>query len=194
MRVSLPAVEAPLAWTSRARYRVRQFFQGLVARVEPHELALATQALPPEAAALFLRLPVDVQRHSLNVLAAVHERGFYNADLDAAALLHDAGKLAADEAGVRLGPWLRGPLVLLEAFAPARLYSIARDDPARGRRYAVYVYLEHPRLGAERAQQAGCSDLTCRLIRHHQDDPALTGGGESQRRLLVALQAADDSC
>ena len=162
--MSLPAVEAPLAWTSRARYRVRQFFQGLAARVEPHELALATQALPPEAAALFLRLPVDVQRHSLNVLATVHERGFYNADLDAAALLHDVGKLAADEAGVRLGPWLRGPLVLLEAFTPARLYSISARRPrprlalcrlrvlgasALGRRAGAASRLQRPDLPAD---------------------------------------------
>ena len=113
-------------------------------------------------------MPVGAQRHSLNVLYAVRQAGIVDADLDAAALLHDAGKLAADEAGVRLSPWLRGPLVLLEAWAPAILRRAAHANPTLGWRYAVYVHFEHPRLGAEQARRAGCSELTCWLIEHHQ--------------------------
>ena len=194
MRAYPSAAAMPVGWGRRARYRVRQFWQGLAARVSQDEHALAASALPPAALAIFERLPVDAQRHSLNVLVAVRQSGILNADVDAAALLHDAGKLAASDAGVRLGPWLRGPLVLLEAFAPAILRRAAHSDPRLGWRYAVYVHFEHPRLGADWACQAGCSELACWLIRHHQDDPARVDGDERQRRLLALLHQADNSC
>ncbi len=194
MRAYPSVFRSPIRWRRRAQYRVRQFWQGLAARVSPEEHALVAAALPPAALAIFTRMPVDAQRHSLNVLYAVRRAGIVDADLDAAALLHDAGKLAADEAGVRLSPWLRGPLVLLEAWAPAILRRAAHADPARGWRYAVYVHFEHPRLGAEQARQAGCSELTCRLIAHHQDAAASIPCEERQRMLLEALQRADDAC
>ena len=113
----------------RARYRIGQFWRGVSARVTPEERERVAQILPPDALALFERMPVDAQRHSLNVLHAVHAAGLRDADLDAAALLHDVGKLAADESGVRLGLWLRRPLVLLEAVSPRTLARLANGGP-----------------------------------------------------------------
>lgn len=195
MRVFPSAAAMPAGWR-RAQYRVRQFWQGVVAHVSPEEHDLAARVLPPAALELFERMPVDAQRHSLNVLYAVTGApgAGEDADLAAAALLHDAGKLAADEAGVRLSPWLRGPLVLLEGWTPGLLRRAAHSDPARGWRYAIYVHFEHPRLGANMARQAGCSEVTCWLIGHHQDGAAVALGDESRQRLLAALQRADDAC
>jgi len=195
MRVVPFAAARPAGWR-RAQYRVRQFWQGVAARVSPEEHALAARMLPAAGLELFERLPVDGQRHSLNVLYAVTGAAGVGEDTDlaAAALLHDVGKLAADEAGVRLSPWLRGPLVLLEAWTPALLRRVAHSDPGSGWRYAVYVHFEHPRLGAEMARQAGCSELTCWLIGHHQDDPARVDGNERQRQLLALLYQADNAC
>ena len=150
--------------------------------------------LTPQALALFARMPADAQRHSLNVLHAVRASGIRDADLDAAALLHDVGKLAAEEGGIRLNLWLRSPLVLLDAWSPGTLARFARAQPASGWRYSAYVHREHPRIGAEWAADAGCSQLTCWLIRHHQDAPATVdkdGASESDLRLLEALQKAD---
>lgn len=197
MRAPVIAPATPAGWR-RAQYRVRQFWQGVVARVSPEEHALAARMLPAAALELFERMPADAQRHSLNVLAAVTAIGVAgegeDADLAAAALLHDVGKVAAQDAGVRLGPWLRGPLVLLEAWTPDLLRRAAREDPGSGWRYAVYVHFEHGRLGADMAQQAGCSELTCWLIAHHQDRATAGEGGEYRQRLLAALQRADDAC
>jgi len=192
MRAYPSVFRSPIRWR-RAQYRVRQFWQGLAARVSPEEHDLVAAALPPAALGIFTRMPVDAQRHSLNVLYAVRQAGIVDADLDAAALLHDAGKLAADEAGVRLSPWLRGPLVLLEAWAPAILHRAAHANPTLGWRYAVYVHFEHPRLGAEQARRAGCSELTCWLIEHHQGVAASVPCAERERLLLEALQRADDA-
>ena len=177
----------------RVRYRTGQFWRGLNARVSAQERILAAMILPPKALELFDRMPDDAQRHSFNVLHAVHNSGLQNADLDAAALLHDLGKLAAEDGGVRLTLWLRSPLVLMEAWAPRTLRRIAGNDPAQGWRYTAYVHLEHPRIGAEWAADVGCSELTCWLIRHHQEDLAQVGGDERRRRLLSALQVADNN-
>lgn len=161
----------------RVRYRVGQFLHGWAAHVSAADLALAAEVLAPagpQAAALFHRLPRDAQAHSLRVLKALQrdERSPHPLppDLAAAALLHDVGKVAADEAGAYLGLWLRGPLVLLEKWRPDLLARWASPQPRRSLRYAFFVHNEHPRIGAAMAQAARCSPLTCWLIEHHQDE------------------------
>jgi len=157
-----------------ARYRLRQFFRGLAATLQPtihpEEVELVRRVLTTEAFSLFGSLPRDAQRHSLNVLNSLAEHGTVADDLAAAALLHDVGKLAAQRAGIALGLWLRGPLVLAELAAPAILARAARNDPQSGWRYLVWVHFEHGAIGAEWAAAAGCSKRTCWLIAHHDGD------------------------
>jgi hypothetical protein len=181
---------------SSLAYRLGQFFGGLAAQVTPAERELAARVLPAQAFPLFAAMPADAQRHSLNVLHTLWAAGQRDPDLAAAALLHDAGKVAAAQGGVALGLWLRGPLVVGDKLAPGLLRRLAQNDPARGWRYALYVHLEHPAIGAAWAAAAGCSPLTCWLIACHQEpvtaatvpagvtDPAATA-------LLAALQRAD---
>ena len=170
-------------------YRVRQFWRGFTARVDEAELNSIRPLLPPDAYSLLLRLPVDAQRHSLNVLGDLRQRGTVDPDLAAAALLHDVGKLAAEDAGVRINLWLRGPLVLLKAFAPTIYQRLQSDGPQTSWRYALYVYEAHPQIGAEWAKQAGCSELTCWLIGQHQMQ--LTAQLNKEAALLAKLQWAD---
>lgn len=180
----------PVRWT-RVRYRVGQFLRGVGATIPAAELSAATAILPPDAAALFLRMPADAQRHSLNVLGMLQVDAASSRDLAAAALLHDVGKVAADDAGAYLGLWLRGPMVIVEAVWPGLLHRLASDRPGRSLRYALYVQERHPAIGAAWAQDAGCSPLTCWLIEHHQD--RVLTGDEEQRALLARLQAADEA-
>ena len=161
----------------RARYRVGQFLRGWRASLPPAEREEAAQILPPAALALFMRMPADAQAHSVRVLHHVQEDGAAPADLAVAALLHDAGKVAASDAGAYLGLWMRGPVVLLEAFAPALLSRLAAAQPSRSPRYALYVQLMHPQIGAAWARAAGCSELACWLIEHHQDKGGAGGEG-----------------
>ncbi len=159
---------------------------------------MAAAILGPQAAPIFARMPADAQRHSLNVLALVREAGGQQPDLLQAALLHDAGKCAAAQAGIALSLWVRGPLVLLDAFFPKWVARWAVDDPARGWRYLLHVHREHPTIGAQWAAAAGCSPLCCWLIAHHQTPldalPPHTSENtpdDGRRELLAALQAAD---
>jgi hypothetical protein len=175
----------------RAAYRIGQFWAGLGARVTPEELAQVRRLLGPRATVLFTAMPVDAQRHSLNVLASLGELAQREPELAVAALLHDAGKTAADRSGLRLGLWLRGPLVLLEAILPGVAAALAVDDPRQGWRYVLHVQAAHPAIGATWAAEAGCGALACWLIAHHQTRPELVEADDYRRALLAALQRAD---
>ncbi len=176
-------------WYRRAAYRIGQFWRGFRAQVQPSELERVRALLPSDGARLFLRMPRDAQRHSLNVWSTLWDAGYRHPDLAVAALLHDVGKLAAEEAGLGLGLWLRGPLVLLEAWAPALLTRWASPDPCRGWRYLLHVHQAHPAIGAAWARAAGCSELACWLIAHHQDRPVQAP--PEALELLAALRWAD---
>ena len=165
-------------------YRVRQFGRALTARVRPEERALVARILPAPAAALFYRMPRQDQRHSLDMLYALRERGEEAPELLAAALLHDVAKAE----GVRL--WHRIIAVLLRALCPRWLHRLALPDPASWR-YPFWLQLHHPQRGAELAEAAGCAAATVELIRYHQQveeadlPPPLD-------RWLAALHAVDD--
>ncbi|NJN81577.1 MAG: prephenate dehydrogenase/arogenate dehydrogenase family protein [Caldilineaceae bacterium] len=154
------------AWRN-TRYRVGQFFAGFRARVSAEESELAADLLPAGAAALFDQMPVDAQRHSLNVFYTLRGAGFDQPDLLAAALLHDVGKTATGRNGARLTLWWRGPLVLAETISPRILRRLAKES-GTGWRHLIHIHLEHARIGAEWARLAGCSPLTCWLIETHQ--------------------------
>lgn len=159
------------------------------------ELKYVQHVLTPDQYALFMRMPVDAQRHSLNVLSLLREAGQMNTNLHEAALLHDVGKVAAADAGVSLGLWLRGPLVVLEWLAPDTLKELASPLVDDGWRYALYVHCMHPQIGAEWARRAGCGPISCWLIAHHQDVAAVNEITDEERlRLLALLQWADARC
>ena len=170
--------------------RIRQFLRGVTAAVSEEELRWASELLPPAGLARFRRMPVDAQRHSLNVLTTLQRAGWHDPDLAAAALLHDAGKAAASAAGLTFNAWVRTALVLVEAVAPTLPARLAVNDTGGGWRYLLHVHLAHPKIGAQWAEADGCSPLTCWLIAHHQDKaPPQTA--EHRKRLLTALQWAD---
>lgn len=185
-----PAAPAHAAGWRRARYRISQFWIGLLAGVQAVDETRAAALLAPDALALFRRMPLDARRHSLRVLQTLEAEAPVPVDLAVAALLHDVGKVAAREAGAYLGLWLRGPIVLTEAVAPNLLTQLAAAQPSRSLRYAIYVQLHHPEIGAAWARAVGASDLTCWLIAEHQNKVGRTDTPEAA--LLVRLQAADD--
>lgn len=191
MPADLPKIEGKPKWVTRMGYRLRQFVRGITAQVRADEMVTVSQLLPKAGVAHFCRMPVDAQRHSLNVLYMLQKANADQPELAAAALLHDVGKIAAEEAGVHLSPWLRGPLVLLDKLMPSSwLERLAADNPALGWRYALYVHHAHPAIGAHWAKEDGCSELTCWLIEHHQD--VLDYAPEDDKdKLLLLLQWAD---
>jgi hypothetical protein len=128
-------------------------------------------------------MPRPVQRHSLDVLYGLQERGEVAPELLAAALLHDVAKAA----GVRV--WHRVLSVLLRALHPGWLERLASSQPGTWR-YPFWLQLHHARLGAEQAEAAGCAPATVQLIRYHQQSSGVALD-PSVDRWLDALQAVD---
>ena len=145
-----------------ARYRVWQFWRSLLPRpLDADDQAILAAHLSPEGRVLFGTMSRNDQRHSLTVYRALRARGCDDADLLAAALLHDCGK-----GGGRVRLWVRPPFVLLRAFAPGVLGWLARDDDAWWRRPFYYAW-RHADVGADLAAATGVSQRTALLIRTH---------------------------
>jgi hypothetical protein len=167
------------------RYRVEQFLRALTARhaISEQRIEQATRDLTPEARALFAQQPPQDQRHALAVYETLCQEGHTHQDLLAAALLHDAGKAAA-----QLPAWQRGMFVLVERFVPRVLDHAIRGQIGSCRR-PLADYAGHAEIGARWAEEAGCSPLTVALIRRHKE--RLETCQTEEDRLLATLRAAD---
>ena len=168
----------------RSIYRARQFFGGLFAQVTESDLREADRPLPPEAQRWFRLLPRDLQWHGLKVMRELKRMNIDQAEVLAAALLHDAGKAAGPS-----GPIERALVVLAKKFAPKRFDRYRSIDwrSARGLDRLMAVAQQHPQIAAERAQACGCDRITIDLIRQHQDR-----SNSNNDPLLVAFQKVDD--
>jgi hypothetical protein len=151
---------------SSARHRVGQFWRHASAQVSPAEMAKAERILGPDLVALFFRLPVNDQRHGLDVLETVTQlEPEPGGLLQQAALLHDVGKSGAEFSVID-----RSLTVFLAALAPRLLGALLHARPAFARRYAVYA--DHARIGANRLRAAGATELAGIVAEHHAAQPA----------------------
>lgn len=148
-----------------ALHRVGQFWRHASARVTAEERANVEELLGPSLAPLFVQLPVNDQRHGLDVLKTVTRLEAQPGRLlQQAALLHDLGK-----AGARFSVIDRSLTVFLRSVAPRSFHTVLRARPAFARRYATYV--EHARIGAERLQAVGAAELAAIVAEHHAPTP-----------------------
>lgn len=168
-----------------ALYRIQQFIRAAGSWARPKEGSgeQAARYLPPEAVRLYQGMSRYDRQHARHVCLALVRQGYTEPDLLAAALLHDVGKSVVP--GARLQLWHRVAVVLIQLLWPGLLGRLAKDEPGSWRQ-PFYVHLHHAAIGAEAAQQAGCSATTAGLIRRHEDAP-----GQAQDPFLAALQAAD---
>ena len=160
----------------RPWHRVRQFAGALRPRVSGEDRALAYAFLAPGLQQLFESMTLHDQQHGIVVMKRVQAQAGDDAQLCAAALLHDCGK-----GDVRL--WQRVLHVTL-GIVPDVRERLALQEGAGWRR-AQWRLLHHPALGADMAARAGADPDVVRMIRA-QDEPA------ADARLAI-LQAADDA-
>jgi len=153
-------------WSGKAR----QFFAHLRASVRPEERTALRGLLTPAQLDLFDVMHVADQRHGLDVLGSLRERGVREHDVLVAGLLHDAGK---GETGV----WPRVAWSLGQAWGPW-VWRFARVLP--GMRMALDRLRDHADTSAALAARAGCTPRTVDLIRH-QDAPRDREFGELLR-------------
>lgn len=159
-----------------AIHRLRQFWRHAAARVSVDDVRMVREILGTDLSPLFLRLPVNDQRHGLDVLATVtRDEDATPRILQQAALLHDMGK-----AGAHFSVIERSLCVFLSAVSPGLLRALLSGRPAFARRYAAYK--DHARIGAETLRQAGATDLAALVAEHHAAQPSV----ELTRRLQRA--------
>jgi putative nucleotidyltransferase with HDIG domain len=162
--------------TGSARHRVGQFWRHASARVSEQERVAVEQSLGPALWPLFAQLPVNDQRHGLDVLETVRRlESQPDRLLQQAALLHDVGKAGAGFSVVE-----RSLTVFLHAASPRLLQVVLRARPAFARRH--HIYIDHARIGAERLRAAGAPELAAVVAEHHDPEPT----SETARRLQRA--------
>lgn len=162
--------------TAPAMHRVAQFWRHSSARVSIQEVGAVNEILGPQLSGFFLDLPVNDQRHGLDVLETIRRaEASPPILLQQAALLHDMGKV-----GARLTVIERSLTVMLRAISPGFLAAVLRAMPRFGARYATYS--DHARIGAERLSGSGATDLAAVVAEHHSRQPRL----ELTRRLQRA--------
>src|SRR5579884_4422203 len=118
------------SWVSTIVYRLGQVRQQL-GRGEPlssEERAELVRWLPERARELFDTMSVADQRHALRVCRGLQERGRGDAEMLAAALLHDVGKAEG-----RVPFWTRPTIVIGKRLAPGVL----------SRRAVLYIRTHH---------------------------------------------------
>jgi hypothetical protein len=165
--------------TGSAMHRLAQFWRHTSARVTAGELNTVRDLLGPGLSPFFTDLPVNDQRHGLDVLDTIRRLESHPpVILQQAALLHDMGKV-----GAHLSVVERSFTVLLLGISSWLLDVALRARPRFAMRYATYA--NHARIGSDRLRGAGAVDLAAVVAEHHAAQPSL----DVTRRLQRADKA-----
>ena len=170
-----------------AGQRLRQGVRALFAFSQPIDLDLAAEYLSPPLLALFRRMKRSEQMHSLHVLRDVLAQGETPRDLAAATLLHDVGKSCYP-----LWVWQKTLAVLVRAGLPGLFHRWSQGDAGNRWQRAFVVAVQHPEWSAAMLADAGASETTVWLARHHADDLA-QWAQHPLANWLARLQQADDA-
>ena len=177
---------------ARSFYRTRQFLNALWAEPEAEDLQEISAVLSPPQLALFKRMQLSEQAHSLSIYKQLRSQEKNSAsDLLVAALLHDVGK-----SRYPLHIWERVWIVLAQGLFPGWADRVGKAAGLEGKRAwwqrPLIVASQHAQWGADLAEEAGISPLAVNLIRRHQNF-STSKIVTLEDRLLRMLQAADGS-
>lgn len=167
-------------------YRARQFWRALTAAPDAEYLERARAILSPECWALFSHMNASEQAHSLCIFRQLIEDDEHDANLLAAALLHDVGK-----SRYPLWLWERIAIVLGRKIFPAQVRRWGQAQPSGWRRPFV-VAEQHAGWGAELAARAGAPEMVVSLIQRHQDIVNISSRTSVEEDFLARLQRLDN--
>lgn len=164
-------------------HRIVQFFRAVTAHVSATDIAFVHAHIPATAWALFGAMHRVDQCHAIRVartaerMAAAARTPLDRELLLRVALLHDVGRRAGD-----LDLFGKVVAVLIEKFFPrrSRLW-------AAGGCHLLFVYYEHPAIGARLLERVGL-EREAAIVRLHHAVPTLDDCQE-----LCLLRAADEA-
>ncbi|ABR49811.1 putative metal dependent phosphohydrolase [Alkaliphilus metalliredigens QYMF] len=137
-------------------YRVKQFTQGVTAKVLEEDHAFIERHLNTQESALFYELRISEQRHSLNVAYGCQSNSPQNIMLIRGALLHDIGKIGSNLTLLNKSFVVMAiKLNLKESLLPSFVKK------------ALYFKYHHPLLGYEMLKSIELEEDILRLVRDH---------------------------
>lgn len=152
--------------------RVRQFYDALTTDFDFSDVIYVRSILDEQEALLFFQMGRIEQKHAVNVAKTAEQlilkakRPIDKTLLTKAALLHDIGK-----ANGSMLLWHKVACVLLDKFDPQKAKSMASFEQPKGSlAYALYVYYNHPRIGARKIENIYGDYRLAMLVRAHHDD------------------------
>lgn len=160
--------------------RIRQFWRAIKAKLTVEDKVFIDKYLNDEEQKLFFAMRVYDQRHVLNVAYTaqkiIEQKQYENIDcnlLIRACLFHDIGRTAKDiclmdkVTSVLLGKFL--PQKSKQWASEAEKLKLNKEKSFwQKRRYALYIYYNHARLGAEKLSGLGLNNIA-EIIRYHHD-------------------------
>ncbi|BBB92352.1 MAG TPA: HDIG domain-containing protein [Methylomusa anaerophila] len=170
--------------------RVKQVVAALRAEINQDDRNFVACHLTEKEAALFWRMNLPDQRHSLNVAYSALELAQGNKSINSkvllkAALLHDVGKVKGDVSTLD-----KIVTVILNKVVPEWTRAWGREGRG-GRianvRHAIYIYYHHPARGADMLAAQGVEGEVVYIVGKHHAAPAANDAPE-----LRVLRTADN--
>lgn len=140
-------------------YRVKQFFQGLTAKLYDEDFHFINQYLTPQEQNLFFQLRKSEQRHSLNVAYGCHTDAPDETTLIKAALLHDIGKIGSNLTLVNKAFAVIFDKISLKVFIMPNFLK-----------EAIYYKSHHAELGYELLLKLAIEEKVLLLVKNHHKD------------------------
>lgn len=137
-------------------YRIRQFINGINAKIYNEDRIFIENYLNDKEQELFYKLRLSEQRHSLNVAYGCHKEMPDNTTLIKAALLHDIGKIGSNLSIINKSlAVISIALKIEDSYLPTFL------------RQALHYKLNHGQLGYELLNHIVSNEKILMLIKHH---------------------------
>ncbi|SNS74746.1 HDIG domain-containing protein [Anaerovirgula multivorans] len=140
-------------------YRVKQFFQGLTAKLYEEDLHFINQYLTSQEQNLFFQLRKSEQRHSINVAYGCKIDAPNNLALIKAALLHDVGKIGSNLTLINKAFVVLSDKMNLK---PSVMPSFLKE--------AMYYKINHAKLGYELLLKLGLQEKVLVLVKNHHKE------------------------
>lgn len=152
--------------------RIRQFFRAIAAKLDSDDVTFVQEVLSIPEQKLFFAMSIPDQYHALHTARSALEllevessenvrRGL----LLRCALLHDVGRVYGDMGtfskifAVCMDRFLRNGAISWSKYGKTTFWTYPR--------HVLYIYYNHPKIGAQKLLSLGLNEEAAIIVRHH---------------------------